>query len=184
MKSRYSTQIMADEIAAAVLDSLRARITAVFPAEIRQCVEMLDDEQIWWRPNESSNSVGNIVLHVTGSLNHYLNRQVGGFEYSRDREAEFAERRHIPKAELLQMFDAMVAKAEQTFNALTPQRLGDPSPEPKMYTILVGDLIGIATHLANHTGQVLWITKLLREGAVDEVWMRTHKHLGGWVAAK
>jgi len=48
----------------------------------------------------------------------------------------------------------------------------------------VGDLIGIATHLANHTGQVLWITKMLREGAVDEVWMRTHKHLGGWVAAK
>lgn len=172
---------MADDIADHVLESLRARITAVFPAEIRQCVEMLDDEQLWWRPNESSNSVGNIVLHVSGSLNHYLNKLIGGFDYNRDRAAEFAERRHLPKAELLSIFDDMVAKAEQTFNALTPARLGVPSPEPKMYKVVVQDLIGIATHLANHAGQVLWITKMLREGAVDEVWMRTHKNLGGWV---
>jgi len=184
MKSRYSTQIMADEIAPAVLDSLRARIARVFPAQIRQCVEALDDEQIWWRPNEGENSVGNIVLHVCGSLNHYLNRQIGGIPYERDREAEFAERRHIPKTELLQIFDDMVAKAEQTFERLTPERLGDPSPEPKMYQVVVQDLIGIATHLANHAGQVLWITKMLREGALDEVWMRTHKRLGGWVGAK
>src|ERR1043166_9625347 len=146
MKSRYSTQTMADAIAAAVLDSLRARITAVFPAQIRQCVEALDDEQIWWRPNEGENSVGNIVLHVCGSLNHYLNRLVGGFDYHRDREAEFAERRHLPKAELLQIFDDMVAKAEQTFNALTPERLGDPSPEPTMNKLVVNDLIGVAVH--------------------------------------
>ena len=172
---------MADEIATAVLDALRARITAVFPAQIRECVEALDEEQIWWRPNEGENSIGNIVLHVSGSLNHYLNRQIGGIPYERDREAEFAERRLIPKAELLQIFDDMVAKAEQTFNALTPERLGDPSPEPKMYKVVVQDLVGIATHLANHAGQVLWITKMLREGALDEVWMRTHKHLGGWV---
>ena len=174
---------MADDMAAAVLDSLRARITAVFPAQIRQCVETLDDEQIWWRPNEGENSVGNIVLHVSGSLNHYLNKLIGGFDYNRNREAEFAERRHLPKTALLQIFDDMVAKAEQTFNALTPARLGDPSPEPKMYKVVVQDLIGIATHLANHAGQVLWITMMLREGAIDEVWMKTHKHLGGWVGA-
>jgi uncharacterized damage-inducible protein DinB len=175
---------MADEIAAATYDALRTRIAAVFPAQIRQCVEALDDEQIWWRPNESSNSIGNIVLHVSGSLNHFLNRQIGGFDYDRNREAEFAERRHLPKAELLQIFDDMAAKAEQTFNALTPERLGDPSPEPKMSKVVVQDLIGVATHLANHAGQILWITKMLREGSLDEVWMRTHKHLGAWVGAK
>jgi uncharacterized damage-inducible protein DinB len=172
---------MADEIAAAVLDSLRVRITAIFPAQIRQCVEALDDEQIWWRPNEGENSIGNLVLHLSGSLNHYLNRNVGGFAYDRDRAAEFAERRQIPKAELLQVFDDMVAKAEQTFNALRPERLGEPSPEPTMHKLVVGDLLNIAVHVANHTGQIVWITKMLREGSVDEVWMHTHKKLGGWV---
>lgn len=162
------------------LTALRARITKVFPAQIRECLARLDDEQIWWRPNESSNSVGNLVLHLTGSLNHYLNRQIGGITYDRDRAAEFAERRHVPKDELLAAFDDMVAKGEQTFEVLTVERLGDPSPEQKMYTLVIEDLISIATHIANHTGQILWITKMLKEGGLDDVWMKTHKRLGGW----
>ena len=163
-----------------VLASLRARITKVFPAQIRECLSQLDDEQIWWRPNESSNSIGNLVIHLSGSLNHYLNRGIGGIEYNRDREAEFAERKHIPKGELLMIFDDMVSKADQTFEKITLGRLGDPSPEPKMSTLVVEDLISVATHVANHTGQILWITKMLKEGALDEIWMKTHKRLGGW----
>lgn len=165
-----------------VLDSLRARITKVFPAQIRECLAALDDEQLWWRPNESSNSIGNLVIHLAGSLNHYLNRGIGGFEYDRDRAAEFAERRHIAKEELQAIFDEMVSKAEQTFDALTIERLGDPSPEPKMYTLVVEDLLSVMSHIANHTGQILWITKMLKDGALNEVWMKTHKRLGGWKA--
>ena len=165
-----------------LLASLRARVTKVFPAQIRECLARLDDEQIWWRPNETSNSIGNLVLHLTGSLNHYLNRAIGGFDYNRDRAAEFAERKHLPKAELLAAFDDMVSRAEQTFDALTLERLGDPSPEPKMYTLVVEDLVSITSHIANHTGQILWITKMLKDGALDEVWMKTHKRLGGWKA--
>jgi uncharacterized damage-inducible protein DinB len=166
-----------------VLSSLRARITKVFPAQVRECLAQLDDEQIWWRPNESSNSVGNLVIHLAGSLSHYLNRGIGRFEYDRDRAAEFAERRHIPKDELLAIFDDMVSKAEQTFDALTVERLGDPSPEPKMYTLVVEDVISVMSHIANHTGQILWITKMLKDGALNEVWMKTHKRLGGWKAS-
>ena len=162
------------------LESLRARITKIFPAQIRACLEQLDDEQLWWRPNEASNSVGNLVIHVSGSLNHYLNRAVGGFAYDRDRDAEFAERRHLPKAEVLAIFNDMVSKAEQTFAALTPERLGDPSPEPKLYNFVLEDLLNVAVHLSNHTGQIVWITKMLREGGVDEVWIRTYRELGGW----
>ena len=157
------------------LDSLRARVTKVMPAQIRDCLDLLDEEQIWWRPNEQSNSVGNIVLHLAGSLNHYLNRALGGIPYDRDRAAEFAERRHIPKQELRVIFDDMVSKAEQTFDGLTTERLGEPSTEPKMYNLIVEDLIGVATHIANHTGQVVWITKMLRGDAIDEVWIRAHK---------
>jgi len=171
------------ELANATLDALRARICRVLPAQIRAAVEALDDDQIWWRPNETSNSIGNLVIHVTGSLNHYLNRDLGGLEYTRDRPAEFAERRRIPRAELMAAFEAMVANAEKTFQKLTPERLTEPSTEPKMYTLIVEDLIGVVTHLANHTGQIVWIAKMMKEGVFDEVWMRTHKRLGGWKAS-
>jgi len=166
---------MNDQTLTTALTALRVRIIKVMPAEVRECVALLDDEQIWWRPNEQSNSVGNIILHVSGSLNHYLNRNIGGIDYDRDRAAEFAERRTIPKAELLAIFDDMVAKAEQTFDALTLERLSDPSPEPKMHVSVMEDLINVAVHLSNHAGQIVWITKMLRGDAVDEVWMKAHK---------
>jgi hypothetical protein len=164
-----------DEILSSAFDALRTRIVKVLPAEVRDCLALLDDEQIWWRPNEQSNSVGNIVLHVSGSLNYYLNRNLGGFGYNRDREAEFAERRTIPKAELLAIFDDMVSKAEKTLDRLPIERLGDASPEPKMHKNVMDDVINIAVHLSNHVGQILWITKMLRGDAVHDVWMSAHK---------
>ncbi len=168
------------DILETAIEALRVRVVRVFPAQVRAAVASLTDEQIWWRPNESSNSIGNILIHVTGSLNHFLNRNLGKLDYLRDRPAEFAERRAIPKAELLEAFDAMVAEADRTFAALTPQRLSDPSPEPSMHSFVAEDLINVATHLANHTGQIVWIAKMLAEGSVRETWMRSHRDQGAW----
>ena len=162
------------------LNALRTRITRVFPDQIRTAVRSLTDEQLWWRPNESSNSIGNLVLHLSGSLDHYLNRALGGLEFTRDRPAEFNERREIPKDELLARFDQMVANAERTFETLTVERLGEPSPEPAMYTLAFEDVLNAAMHLANHAGQIVWIAKSLDVHAVDEVWMRTHRAGGAW----
>lgn len=169
-----------NEVEVKVLESLRARITKIFPAQIHACVERLSDDQVWWRPNDAVNSIGNLIIHLTGSLNHFLNRDLGGFPYDRDRDAEFAERRHLPKAELLEAFDDMVSKAEATFARLTPESLRQPSPEPKMYSIVVEDLIGVATHISNHAGQIVWVTKLLTEAPAGDIWMKTHRELGGW----
>ena len=163
-----------------LLDALRSRVTRVFPAQIRAAIEPLTDEQIWWRPNEQSNSIGNLVLHLTGSLNLYLNRNIGGIDYTRDRAAEFAERGSIPRAELLALFDDMVARAERTFDALTPARLGDPSPEPTMHSFVLQDLVNAFGHLANHSGQIVWIAKMLHGGAIDDIWIKTHRQLGAW----
>lgn len=163
-----------------LLAALRSRITAVFPAQIRAAVDSLTDEQIWWRPNETSNSVGNLVLHLAGSLNLYLNRNVGGIPYERDRPAEFAERGPIPREELMRRFEDMVSRAVRTFDNLGVERLAAPSPEPTMYTLLVEDVLNVAVHLANHAGQIVWIAKSLKEGATDEVWIKTHRRLGAW----
>jgi uncharacterized damage-inducible protein DinB len=168
------------DLASPTLEALRVRIARVLPAQVRTAVEKLDDQQIWWRPNDKSNSVGNLVLHLSGSLNHYLNRNVGGLEYNRDRDAEFAARGPMPKRELMAIFDDMVAKADQTLARITSERLGGPSTDPERNTYLIEDLVSILTHLSTHTGQILWIAKMLREGSLDEVWMRTHKRMGGW----
>ena len=63
-----------NDISGLALEALRIRITKVLPAQIRSCLEELSEEQIWWRPNSKSNSVGNLVLHVRGAVLHFLCR--------------------------------------------------------------------------------------------------------------
>jgi hypothetical protein len=160
--------------------ALRTRVTRVFPAQIRVAVEPLTDEQIWWRPNETSNSIGNLIVHLAGSLNYYLGRNIGGIAFDRDRAAEFAERRLLPKADVMALFEEMVSRAERTFDALTPERLAEPSPEPAMHEVVLEDLINAAMHLSTHTGQIVWIAKMLAEGSVREVWIKSHRNEGAW----
>lgn len=166
------------ELATPLLDAIRVRVTRVLPAQVRKAVDTLDEDQIWWRPNDKSNSVGNLVLHLSGSLNLYLNKLIGGFPYQRDRDAEFTERGPIAKKELLWVFDDMVTKAEQSFAKVND--LMAPATDPEKNQYVIEDLIGILTHVSTHVGQILWVTKMLREGALNEVWMKTHKHEGGW----
>jgi len=167
------------DLNAFALNALRMRITRVLPTQIRACVEQLSDEQIWWRPNDQSNSVGNLVLHVRGAVMHFLCRGVGGQNYDRDRPAEFTTS-SMPKEQLLALFDDMVGKAEETFSSLNEARLSDPSTEPTYYSTVFEDLFGVAIHVAVHTGQIVYVTKLLQEGSINDLWSQTHRSLGAW----
>ena len=163
-----------------VLAALQSRVTKVLPAQIRECVEQLSEEQLWWRPHEASNSVGNLVQHIAGSMMHYLCWSIGGFDYERDRAAEFVERGTISKQQLLAMFDETIKKAAQTFDTLNASQLMKASTEPAYYDFVVEDLIGVSIHLATHTGQIVYLTKMLKEGTLDELWSRAHRTYGAW----
>ena len=157
------------------LAALRGRITRILPAQIRACVEELTDDQLWWRPNEHTNSVGNLVLHLSGSMRHYLCRGVGGIEYSRDRPAEFAERGPVPKTQLLATFNETISQAEQVLGEFDTSRLTDQSDEPDYVPTLFDTIFNISIHLATHTGQIVYVTKMLKEGSIDELWIKAHK---------
>lgn len=163
------------DLAQISLDFIRQRLLAVYPEQFRACVRQLSDEQLWWRPNEGANSAGNLVLHVTGSLNHYLNHNLGGSDYVRDRPAEFRERGPVPREALLEGFESMIARAAVTFENIDSERLSSPSAEPERYQTMLEDLLAMVTHISTHAGQIVWITKMLQEGSLDEVWIRTHR---------
>jgi hypothetical protein len=104
---------------------------------------------------------------------------VGGFEYQRDRENEFATK-SMSKDQLLALFDEMVEKAEKTFARLDVNDLTGASTVPRFYSTIFEDLLGITIHIAAHTGQIVYVTKLLQEGSLDELWMVTHSEHGAW----
>lgn len=158
-----------------VLDMLRKRITRVLPGQVRACLKELNEEQIWWRPNEQSNSVGNLVLHLCGSTRHYLTRGIGGIEYERNRAAEFAARGPLPKQQLLSLFDETVRQATLVLDSFNTARFLDPTEEPDYYGTILEQILGVAVHFATHTGQIIHITKTLKPEAVDELWIKAHR---------
>jgi uncharacterized damage-inducible protein DinB len=161
-------------LGAAVIDDARRRLVHGFPGQVRACLDRLDDGQLWWRPHADSNAVGNLVLHVCGSSRHFLGRVVGGTGYERDRTAEFAARGPIARADLLRVLDETVAETDGILGALDPARLLEardvPRDSPQSVLALV---LRTSHHWAVHTGQIVYATKLLTEGSLDELWMKT-----------
>jgi len=162
-----------DELGRVVIEEVRGRLVSGLPQQARACLDALSDEQIWWRPNPASKSVGNLVLHLCGSTRHFLGRAVGGTDYQRDRPAEFAEKGPIPRERLRAILDETVAETDRVLASLTPERLQevtDRAGEP--FTVL-NLLLRTSHHWAAHVGQMVFAAKSLREGVFVELWRKT-----------
>ena len=79
------------DVGASLIKEARRRLTQHFPAQVRACLDALSDEDLWWRPNEESNSVGNLVLHVCGSSRYFVGHGIGNSGYQRDRPGALNE---------------------------------------------------------------------------------------------
>jgi hypothetical protein len=165
------------ELSRVVLDALVSRITKIFPEQIRSCVDKLSEDELWWRPNDQSNSVGNLVLHLSGSMRHYIAHSIGGQDYERNRPAEFSERGPVPKQELLSTFDETLSQVKETLSAFDPTRFMEPATEPSYNPTIFNQIFNVSVHVAMHTGQIVFITKMLEAGSLDELWIHTHRNL-------
>ena len=166
---------MSDEVGASFIKEARRRLCHHFPAMVRACLDALSDEDLWWRPNEAANSVGNLVLHMCGSSRHFVGRGIAGGDYRRDRPAEFAERGPIARSELVAVLETTVQETARALDGLDPARLRE-------VVTTVGDeqtvqylVSRTSHHWAVHTGQVVYITKLRKPGALVELWDQTLK---------
>lgn len=154
----------------------RSRLVIHMTEQVRTCVDALNDQMIWWRPNEQSNSIGNLVLHCAGSTRYYIGHVVGGSDFVRDRDAEFAARQEIPGTELLTHLDSAVAEADRVLTEFDPARLldiTDRGPKPTTYMQVIGLQL---VHYATHAGQIAYATKLLKADAIDDIWRKTRTH--------
>jgi hypothetical protein len=131
--------------------------------KIRVLVEPLTDEQIWTRPYPYGNSIGNLILHLTGNLSYYIGAEMGGTGYIRNRPLEFANTSHAPKAVLLKIFDGTIAmvvavlqkQSESDWSAAYTAK-GMEDSGNRFTTFL-----RCAAHLSHHTGQIIYLCKEL-----------------------
>src|SRR5438046_1266816 len=118
---------------------------------VRQIAEPLSAEELRSKPIEPGNSIGHLVLHLTGNLNHFVGAQLGGSGYVRDREREFTETRPPAKEDLLAGLDVAVATFRHVVGGLRPEQLAAPFPDPRFGTVYRA-LVHLLAHFALHRG--------------------------------
>jgi Protein of unknown function (DUF1572) len=144
------------------LEFSRNKLMTQYWPRLKTCVESLSDEQVWWRPNQASNSIGNLILHLNGNLRQWIVAAFNRSEDRRNRPAEFAEHGPMPRAELLGKLGATVLEAEQVLLRLTePHLLAEYDIQG--YRVHGLDAVyQVIEHFGLHYGQIAYITKMLR----------------------
>jgi uncharacterized damage-inducible protein DinB len=131
--------------------------------KIEGCLENLSDEQIWWRANPESNSIGNLLLHLSGNARQWIICGLGGETDARARQAEFDERKIIPRAELLSRLRDTVVALDKVLANFDSSRLLHKNQIQGTEVTALEAIFHVTEHFSMHTGQIILLTKMLAE---------------------
>ena len=141
----------------------RQHVREEFLPKIQDCLSKLTEEDIWWRGDETNNSVGNLLLHLAGNVRQWIVSGVGGEKDIRQRASEFSERRPLSKEELWRKLEDAVADADRVLARFSPEHLLDSRHIQKYDLTALQAIFHVVEHFSYHTGQIIYITKLKRK---------------------
>ena len=142
----------------------RAFLSSDYLPKIERCLEALNEEDVWWRAGEGSNSIGNLLLHLEGSTRAWIVTVAGGIQSPRNRQLEFDERKHIPSAELLARLKTMFAEADDVLARLDPNALLERRQSPWEEVTVMWAIYHAVEHFSMHTGQIIMLAKIRAGG--------------------
>lgn len=152
---------LAESVRKALLSEYRDR-----SIELHKWVDPLSDEEFWRNPYAYGNSVGHLVLHLTGNLSYYIGARIAETGYVRNRDLEFTETKRPSKLEVMRRLDETIA---MVIAAIEKQKDGDwtlpysaeREPEAKdRFTVL----LRCAVHFYHHVGQINYLSRELKQG--------------------
>jgi hypothetical protein len=149
------------ELAVLFLEHSRKRLIKEHWPRLRACIEPMTVGQIWWRPNEASNSVGNLILHLNGNATQWLIAAFNHDEDKRDRPAEFTATGGLTAAELLDPLGATISQAEKVLNHLTVEELLAHYEIQGYHVRGLDAVYQVVEHFGLHYGQIAYIAKSL-----------------------
>jgi uncharacterized damage-inducible protein DinB len=119
----------------------------------------LPEEDLWWRPNPESNSIGNLLLHLSGNLTQYVLSSLGGQADHRERSKEFAADGGIHTPDLLKKFNDVMEAVYTTILSCGEMELTRVRPVQCYQETGIGILVHVTEHLSYHTGQIIYLIK-------------------------
>lgn len=127
------------------------------------CLNELEEAETWKRPNQHSNSVGNIILHLCGNIRQYAISSLGQIEDIRERDKEFSAAGGYSKSELLKKLRDTIEQAKNIIKNISEAELLRKRQVQGFTHSGIGIIIHVTEHYSYHTGQIIFWIKLLKD---------------------
>jgi uncharacterized damage-inducible protein DinB len=138
---------------------------------VEKAATAIPEDRFWTKPFSFGNSIGHLVLHLTGNLNHYIGALVAGTGYVRHREHEFTDPEKYPRDEVLAKFREAVDLVVRTVESQDEAGWTTPVDSQPPIRTRVGLFLVCASHINNHVGQMSYLVQALQSSTNEPpVW--------------
>lgn len=148
-----------DPLAGQLVAALRTEL-AEAADKMHHCVSQLSEADLWWRPSEGMNAIGNLILHLCGNMRQWIVSSVGGEAFNRDRPSEFAARGGMGRDELMARFDQTLTEVARTLDRVDVPNLLRMREIQKRSESGASALVHSVSHLVGHVQETIYITRL------------------------
>jgi uncharacterized damage-inducible protein DinB len=145
--------------AGATMIALSRQYLREYVTKIRLAVSLLDDRVVWARPNEASNSIGNLMLHLAGNVRQWIVSGIGGEPDVRDRQSEFDQREPIATTALIDRLEQAISDVDRVLASVTPADLHSRRTIQANDVTVLEAIYHVVEHFSMHTGQIILLAK-------------------------
>ncbi len=131
-------------------------------SRLTKCIEMLSEEELWQHPNDSSNSIGNLILHLNGNITQYIISALGNTPDQRARDLEFSSDRTFNASGLKELITSATHTAASVLEKLDNTQLNNTYEVQGHVMSGIAIILHVTEHYSYHTGQIVFLTKLLK----------------------
>lgn len=128
---------------------------------IKISLDSVSESDIWKKPNESSNSIGNQIAHICGNMTQYIIASLGEQDDYRNRDEEFSMTGGFTKTQLIHKLEDTVKKARLVLNECNKKQLIKKRIVQGYNLSGIGIVMHAVEHYSYHTGQIAFWTKLM-----------------------
>jgi uncharacterized damage-inducible protein DinB len=148
------------------LNAARHFLADEYRVKLRTAVQAIPPDRLWWRPNEESNSAGNLLVHLAGNLGQWMLAGVGGRPSTRNRAAEFAARDGADAATLLADLERVLDDVDAVLRGITHERLLERCAIQGREITVLDAVFHVTEHFSTHLGQIILLAKMAAPGRV------------------
>ncbi len=141
------------------LNECQLRIESSFQ-RLYHCLDQLDEQKIWWQPNDKMNSIGILITHICGSFRQWTITNINNEEDVRDRPEEFLNENKIIKEELIELAATLKSEFLKAIHNLDTSRLTEQRRIQGYDVTLMSAIFRALTHLEGHIGQIVLLTRI------------------------